>query len=122
MDGITHRVMSPLEFLQGLAALGSQMQSRVAIDTNHLERALRPIPMGRRAWLFCWTEIGAKYVGVMQSLITTCRLHDIDPYDYLVDVLQRVGQHPAAKVEQLTPRQWKPLFAHAPLRSTLHLT
>ena len=75
----------------------------VPIDTNHLERALRVVPMGRRNWLFCWTEVGAKYVGIAQSLIATCRLHDIDPYTYLVDVLQRVGQHPAADVAQLTP-------------------
>ncbi len=40
----------------------------LAIDTNHLERALRPIPMGRRNWLFCWTEIGAKQVGIIQCL------------------------------------------------------
>lgn len=93
----------------------------VAIDTNHLERALRPIPMGRRNWLFCWTEIGAKYVGVMQSLISTCRLHEIDPYDYLVDVLQRIGQHPASQVEQLTPRLWKQHFADTPLRSNVHI-
>jgi hypothetical protein len=46
-------------------------------------------------------------VGIAQSLIATCRLHDIDPYTYLVDVLQRVGQHPAADVAQLTPRLWK---------------
>ena len=75
----------------------------VAIDTNHLERALRAIPMGRKAWMFCWTELGAKHVGIMQSLIVTCRLHEIDPYDYLVDVLQRVGQHPANRVLELTP-------------------
>ncbi|EQD49632.1 transposase [mine drainage metagenome] len=43
----------------------------------------------------------------MQSLIVTCRLHGIDPYTYLVDVLQRVGQHPASRVAELTPRQWK---------------
>ncbi len=92
----------------------------VAIDTNHLERALRVIPMGRRNWLFCWTELGARQVGIVQSLLTTCRLHDVDPYDYLVDVLQRVGQHPASKVEQLTPRVWKTLFANNPLRSELH--
>lgn len=76
----------------------------VPIDTNHLERALRAIPMGRKAWLFCWTEVGAKYTGIVQSLIVTCRLHDIDPYAYLVDVLQRIGQHPAAQVAQLIPR------------------
>jgi len=41
------------------------------IDTNHLERALRAIPMGRRNWLFCWTEVGAKHAGIVQSLIVT---------------------------------------------------
>jgi transposase len=92
----------------------------VPIDTNHLERALRVIPMGRKNWLFSWTELGAKHVGIMHSLIVTCRLHQIDPYDYLVDVLQRVGQHPAARVHELTPRLWKPLFAGNPLRSALH--
>lgn len=92
----------------------------VPIDTNHLERALRAIPMGRKAWLFCWTEVGARHVGVMQSLIVTCRLHGVDPYTYLVDVLQRVGQHPAARVAELTPRLWKQHFAASPLRSDLH--
>ncbi len=92
----------------------------VPIDTNHLERALRAIPMGRKAWLFCWTELGAKHVGIVQSLIVTCRLHGIDPYGYLVDVLQRVGQHPAAEVAQLTPRLWKDRFAANPLRSDVH--
>lgn len=92
----------------------------VPIDTNHLERALRAVPMGRKAWLFCWTEVGARHVGVMQSLIVTCRLHGVDPYTYLVDVLQRVGQHPAARVAELTPRLWKQHFATSPLRSDLH--
>ena len=92
----------------------------VQIDTNHLERALRVIPMGRKAWLFCWTGVGAQYVGVAQSLMVTCRLHGIDPYDYFVDVLQRVGQHPASQVELLTPRLWKQHFADHPLRSDVY--
>ena len=92
----------------------------VPIDTNHLERALRVIPMGRKNWNFCWTELGAKHIGIVQSLIVTCRLHDIDPYTYLVDVLQRVGQHPASRVAELTPRLWKQHFADHPLRSDLH--
>ncbi|MBS0172955.1 MAG: IS66 family transposase, partial [Nitrospira sp.] len=91
----------------------------VPVDTNHLERALRPIPMGRKNWLFSWTELGARHVGIVQSLLVTCRLHEIDPYDYFVDVLQRVGQHPAADVAQLTPRLWKPLFGKHPLRSDI---
>lgn len=92
----------------------------VPIDTNHLERALRVIPMGRKSWLFCWTELGAKHVGIVHGLIVTCRLHGIDPYTYLVDVLQRVGQHPASRVAELTPRLWKSHFAANPLRSDLH--
>lgn len=88
-------------------------------DTNHLERALRVIPMGRRNWLFSWTEVGAEHVGIIQSLLVTCKLHDVNPYDYLVDVLQRVGSHPASRVEELTPRLWKERFADNPLRSDL---
>ena len=56
----------------------------------------------------------------MQSLLATCQLHDINPYDYFVDVLQRVGQHPASLVHQLTPRIWKEMFADNPLRSDPH--
>jgi transposase len=92
----------------------------VPIDTNHLERALRVIPLGRKNWMFSWTEVGAKHIGIVQSLLVTCRLHDVNPYDYLVDVLQRVGQHPASLVEQLTPRVWKTMFAGNPLRSDLY--
>jgi transposase len=92
----------------------------VPIDTNHLERALRVVPMGRKSWLFCWTELGARHVGIIQSLIVTCRLHGIDPYTYLVDVLQRVAEHPASRVAELTPRLWKQQFAANPLRSDIH--
>jgi len=92
----------------------------VPIDTNHLERALRAIPMGRKSWLFAWTELGAKHIGIVQSLIVTCRLHHIDPYTYLVDVLQRVGSHPQSLVAQLTPRLWKQHFADKPLRSDIY--
>ena len=68
---------------------------------------------------FCWTEIGAEKVGWVQSLLSTCVLHDVDPYDYLVDVLQRIDTHPQARVLELTPRLWKERFADAPLRSLL---
>src|SRR5262249_21827605 len=94
----------------------------VPMDTNRLERALCVIPMGRRSWLFTWTELGAKHVGIVQSLLTTCRLHEINSYDYLVDVLQRVGLHPAARVTDLVPRLWKQHCASSALRSDLHRT
>ena len=65
----------------------------VAIDTNHLERGLRCVPMGKKNWLFCWTEAGAEEVAIIQSLIATCRLHEVSTFDYLVDVLQRISVH-----------------------------
>jgi transposase len=91
----------------------------VPIDTNHLERQIRPIAVGRKNWLFCWTEIGARYVGIVQSLLASCRLQGVDPYVYFVDVLQRIDTHPAFEVHLLTPRLWKQHFAANPLRSAL---
>jgi len=80
---------------------------------------LRPIPMGRRNWLFCWTELGAQQVGIIQSLLVTCKLYGINPHTYLVDVLQRISQHPVRQVLELTPRAWKQHFAANPLHSDL---
>jgi transposase len=91
----------------------------VPLDTNHLEREIRAIALGRKNWLFCWTEVGARYVGIVQSLIASCRLQGVDPYVYLVDVLQRIDTHPAFEVHLLTPRLWKQHFADNPLRSDL---
>jgi hypothetical protein len=91
----------------------------VPIDTNHLEREIRPIAVGRKNWLFCWTEVGAECVGIFQGLLATCRLQGVDPYTYLVDVLQRVDDHPASDVAALTPRLWKDRFADNPRRSAI---
>jgi len=51
--------------------------------------------------------------------LATCRAHGIDAYTYLVDVLQRVNQHPARRIAELTPRLWADRFGHSPLRSDL---
>ncbi len=89
----------------------------LALDTNALERALRPIPMGRKNWLFCWTELGAERLAVIQTLLASCRMHEVNPTVYLIDVLQRIQTHPDKDILQLTPRVWKTLFAENPMRS-----
>lgn len=91
----------------------------VPLDTNHVERVLRPIPLGRKNWLFCWTELGARSVAILQSLIASCRLQAVDPYTYLVDVLQRIDSHPAQDVHLLTPRLGKEHFKSQPILSDL---
>ena len=62
---------------------------------------------------FLLERIGAEYVGIIQSLITTCKLHRVDPYVYLTDVLQRIDRHPNQQIVELTPRAWKEAFASA---------
>jgi len=93
----------------------------VPMDTNHLEREIRPIAVGRKNWLFCWKEAGAQQLSILYSLISTCRLQGIDPYTYLVDVLQRVNTHPIRRVHELTPRHWKETFSDNPLPSLMEL-
>ncbi len=91
----------------------------ISVQANSHDFLLWKSFHNRRNWLFSWTEIGAEQVGIIQSLLVTCRLHEVNPYEYLVDVLQRVGSHPASRVEELTPRLWKERFADNPLRSDL---
>jgi len=68
---------------------------------------------------FCWIELGAENTGLFHGLLATCRLQGLDPFTYLVDVLQRVDTHPAVEVEKLTPRLWKEHYAGDPMRSDL---
>ena len=85
------------------------------------ERGLRVIPTGKKNWLFCWTEIGADRVGIIQSLLVTCRLQGVDPYTYLGEVLQRISEHPGSRVGDVTPRVWKEKFSHNSIKSDLAL-
>jgi hypothetical protein len=91
----------------------------VPLDTNHLERQQRSIALGRNNWKFCSTEGGARNVAIMQTLLSNCTLHEVDHYDYLIDVLQRIETHPVRDVHLLIPRMWKQHFAAAPMRSPL---
>ncbi len=89
------------------------------IDNNHTERAIRPTAIGRKNWMFHFTEDGARKGAILYSLVWTCRLHDIDPTAYLIDVLQRVAIHSSLEVDVLTPRLWKERFASTPLKSVV---
>lgn len=89
---------------------------KVPLDTNHLEQQIRPVAVGRKNWLFHWTEVGARSAAIAQSLIASCKLQNVDPYTYFVDVLQRIDTHPMHDIDLLTPRLWKQNFAGNPLR------
>ena len=73
----------------------------------------------RRNWLIALSELGAHRVGMAPRPLVTGKLQRVDPYTHLVDVLQRLGPHPAKHVVDPTPRIWKAKFADRPLRSDL---
>lgn len=78
------------------------------IDNNACERAMRPVAVGRKNWLFVASQRGGRAAAIAFSLIQTCKLHGVEPYAYLVDVLRRLPTHPSNRVAQLLPFNWKP--------------
>jgi transposase len=77
---------------------------RIEIDTNVVERTIRPIALTRKNALFAGSDQGGVHWGVIASLIETCKLNAVDPEAYLADVLSRlVNRHPASQIDQLMP-------------------
>jgi len=81
------------------------------IDNNLSERTLRMVVIGRKNYLFAGSEAGAWRAAVIYSLVASCKLHDIDPFRYFRDVLSRVSTHPADRIDELLPSEWKKLNA-----------
>ena len=80
---------------------------RICLSNNAAERALRGIALGRRSWLFAGSDRGGERAAAMYTLIVTAKLNDIDPQAWLADVLRRIADHPAARLDQLLPWHWK---------------
>ena len=77
---------------------------RLEIDTNTVERAIRPITLNRKNALFAGSDQGAEHWAVVASLIETCKLNGIDPQAYLSDTLERlVAGHPQSRIDDLMP-------------------
>ena len=80
---------------------------RVCITNNAAERALRCITLGRKSWLFCGSDRGGQRAAVMYSLIGTAKLNNVDPQAWLADVLARIAAHPARRLDDLLPWNWR---------------
>ncbi len=79
------------------------------IDNNASERAVKPVAIGRRNWLFAGSEEGGRTAAILFSLASTCKALKLDPFAYLRDVLDRVSTHPARRIDELLPDRWKAL-------------
>ena len=76
---------------------------------NAAERSLRGIALGRRNWTFAGSQRGADRAAVMLTMITTCRLNDVDPKAWLADVLARIADLPFPRLPELLPWEWSRL-------------
>jgi hypothetical protein len=81
---------------------------RVCLSNNAAERALRGIALGRKSWLFAGSDRGGQRAAVLYSLIVTAKMNDVDPQAWLADVLARIAEHPAHRIDELLPWHWRP--------------
>ena len=82
---------------------------RVAMDNNAAERALRPIGIGRKNWLFAGADTGAETLARAMTIIETAKMNGIDPQAYLADVLDRIHDHKINRLDELLPWNWSPV-------------
>jgi hypothetical protein len=83
---------------------------RIELDTNPVERAMRPIALGRKNSLFAGSDEGAEHWAIIATLIENCKLHDVNPAAYLTDVITRlINGHLESRLNELTPWAWAKL-------------
>lgn len=80
---------------------------RMCLTNNAAERALRCVPLGRKAWLFCGSDRGGQRAAVLYTLIQTARLNDVDPQAWLADVLARIAECCLSRLGDLLPWYWR---------------
>src|ERR1039457_6689985 len=81
---------------------------RIELDNNTAERAIRPLVLGRKNYLFAGSDAGGERAANLYSLIGTCLLNRIDPLAYLRHVLECIGEYPINRIEELLPWQIAP--------------
>ena len=97
------------------SALGRFLDDgRIELDNNTVERAIRPIALGRKNHLFAGSDGGAARWAIVASLLATAKLNDVEPFAYLKDVLERMSNgHPMSRLDDLLPWNWAPSTAAA---------
>jgi transposase len=86
---------------------------RICLSNNAAERALRGIALGRKSWLFAGSDRGGQRAAAMYSIIVTAKMNDVDPQAWLADVLSRIAEHPANRIDELLPWNWQLLRERA---------
>lgn len=80
-------------------------EGKLNIDNNPVENSIRPVALGRKNYLFAGSHEAAQRSAMLYSLMGTCKMHNIEPYSWLVDVLQKIASHPINKIAELLPQE-----------------
>jgi transposase len=89
-------------------ALGAFLEDpNIPLDNNESESALRRVALGRKNFLFVGNESAGENLAGLYSLVASCEANDINPVEYLTDVLSRVNDHPNSKLDELLPHLWR---------------
>lgn len=86
------------------------LDGRLEIDNNLVENAIRPVALGRKNYLFAGSHEGAKRAALVYSLVATAKLHEVEPFEYLKDVIGRISDYPYQQITDLLPANWKTKF------------
>ena len=78
----------------------------VEIDNNLLESKIRPLALGRKNYMFAGSHESAQRAAMLYSFFASCKVNNIDPYEWLLDVLNRIADHPIKQIEVLLPQKW----------------
>src|SRR6266480_4283245 len=81
---------------------------RLCMSNNAAERELRAVAVGRRNWTFAGSDEGGRRAAAIYTLIATAKLNDVDPQAWLADVLTRLPDHSAKRIDELLPWNWQP--------------
>ncbi len=84
------------------------LHGHLQIDNNAIENTIRPIALGRKNYLFAGTHESAQNAAMVYSLFATCKKHDVNPQDWLTDVLLKLNDiNYDGKFSDLLPHRWK---------------
>jgi transposase len=84
-------------------------EGRIHLDNNAIENKIRPLALGRKNFLFAGSHEGAKRIAMMYSFFASCKEADVNPFAWMTDTLNRIGNHPINKLSELLPNNFQKL-------------
>jgi transposase len=114
LDATLARISGKSEFAKAIRYITSRWQAftvyatdgRLEMSNNAAERAIRPLALGRKNYLFSGSDAGGERAAVIYTIVETCKMGGINPHAYLADIINRIADHPANRIDELLPWNW----------------